>query len=151
MGCEVIISDCEEHHINDVVRMCREFYKHTIYDDPFCDESVYTIIRSSISDNLCMVSIVDGSVVGFIGGIMGAMLMNLSVKMTTELGWWVDKEYRNSGAGLKLIRAFEKRAKELGAKYTNANYMESSMPAEVKKMYLRLGYVENEQVMTRKL
>ena len=88
---------------------------------------------------------------GFVCGILGCLLANFDVKAGTELAWWVDKEYRNTGAGLKLLNAIEEKAKSLGIKYWNMVYMESSMPKQIKGIYESMGYIRNENLYTKRL
>lgn len=44
--------------------------------------------------------------IGFIGGYFIHHPFNPTVKMLSELFWWVDEEYRGCGAGGKLLRQF---------------------------------------------
>ena len=147
-----MIRQALEKDINDIVRMSKSFWGSTIYnEEEFKENDVYEMAKKSIEDDLCLVYENEDGVKGFVCGILGCLLANFDVKAGTELAWWVDKEYRNTGAGLKLLNAIEEKAKSLGIKYWNMVYMESSMPKQIKGIYESMGYIRNENLYTKRL
>lgn len=44
--------------------------------------------------------------VGFIAGVLATHPYNSSIRMLSELFWWVDPRYRGSSAGARLLEAF---------------------------------------------
>lgn len=146
-----MIRDCEEKDIPLIIDMSREFWAHTIYNEPMQDNAVEAMTRKCIKDNLCLVFDVDGKAEGFICGVKGVLLANFDVMTGTELAWWVNEDQRESGGGIKLLRAIEKRAKDEGIKYWSMAYMQSSMPDSIKKVYDSMGYKINESLYTKVL
>lgn len=146
-----MIRDCEEKDIPSIIEMSREFWVHTIYDEPMQDDAVEAMTRKCIDDNLCLVFDVNGNAEGFICGVKGVLLANFDVMTGTELAWWVNEEHRDSGGGIQLLRSIEKRAKEEGIKYWSMAYMQSSMPESIKKVYDAMGYEINESLYTKVL
>ena len=120
-------------------------------DEEFQEDAVEGMILAAIKDNLCIVYDVEGKAQGFVCGIKGYLMANFDVLVGTELAWWVNQEFRNTSAGLKLLKAIERRAKSLQIKYWNMAYMNSSMPASIKKIYESMGYKENECLYTKVL
>ena len=131
--------------------MSREFWAHTIYDEPMQDDAVEAMTRKCIEDNLCLVFDVNGKAEGFICGVKGVLLANFDVMTGTELAWWVNEDHRESGGGIQLLRSIEKRAKAEGIKYWSMAYMQSSMPESIKKVYDAMGYKINESLYTKVL
>lgn len=55
-----------------------------------------------------------------------------------EAFWFVGREHR--GAGLKLLQAFEERAKSRGCTRLVMVHLEEVMPAKLERLYARRGY-----------
>ena len=72
------------------------------------DDSDYTRagLLNLIDRHVVFLAERDGQVVGFIGGYFVLHPFNPTVKMLSELFWWVDEEHRGCGAGAKLALAF---------------------------------------------
>jgi GNAT superfamily N-acetyltransferase len=147
-----MIRDCETRDIPSLVAMSKTFWQYTLYkDEEFQEDAVEGMILAAIKDNLCIVYDVEGKAQGFVCGIKGYLMANFDVLVGTELAWWVNQEFRNTSAGLKLLKAIERRAKSLQIKYWNMAYMNSSMPESIKKIYESMGYKENECLYTKVL
>lgn len=134
-----------------ILGMSANFWQCTIYNDPFCPDTVSDMINHCINSKMMAVLEVDGSVVGFACGVVGLLLGNRNVKTGTELAWWVEPDHRGGSGGIKLLAYMEKLAKEEGIKYWNMVFMASSMPEKIKGIYEKLGYQINEVVYTKVL
>ena len=144
-----MIRAASKDDISRIVEMSQEFWGYTIYkDEEFQPNFVEDMVQRCIDDKLCIVY-EENRVEGFICGVAGPLLANEDVLTATELAWWVSEKYRNSGAGLALIREFEKQAREIGVKYLNMAYMESSMPSAISRIYKSMGYQANETLYTK--
>lgn len=138
--------------LDAIVAMSRDFWQHTQFKhEEFQPEMVEGMALKSMDDELCLVYEIDGTAQGFICGIKGCLLANADIIVGTELAWWVNPEYRSSGAGLKLLAGIERLAKDAGIKYWNMLYMESSMPDQVKRIYENRGYKMTENSYTKVL
>jgi len=147
-----MIRDCETRDIPSLVAMSNKFWQSTIYkDEEFQAHAVESMIAQTMKDNLCLVFDVGGVAEGFVCGIKGPLLANFDVVAGTELAWWVNEEHRSSGGGLELLKSIENRAREIGIKYWNMAYMESSMPKAIRKIYKSMGYKVNESLYVKVL
>ena len=63
---------------------------------------------------------------------------NTGEMLATEFFWFVNPESR--GSGLKLLKVFEKWAKEKGCKKVIMVHLSDSMPEKIRNIYLRFGY-----------
>lgn len=147
-----MLRDANKKDLSAIVKMAREFWKDTYFkEEEFQPEMVEGMAEKSMKDDLCLVYEIEGVVQGFICGIKGCLLANSDVLIGTELAWWVNPDYRDSGAGLRLLSGIEKKAKNLGIKYWNMLYMESSMPEQIKCIYQNRGYKMTENLYTKVL
>ena len=77
--------------------------------------------------------------------MLGALIfpdINSSDLVATEMFWYADKSSR--GCGLALFSAFERWAKESGAKRAIMVHLSNSMPEKLRRFYLKKGYHEVE-------
>lgn len=85
----------------------------------------------------------DGKINGAIGGLLSEPLQNHHLT-AVEAFWYVIPEYRSTGLGrgiaVRLFRAFERRATELGAKTIISSNRLCLQPAELDSIYRRMGY-----------
>lgn len=146
-----MIRNGEYKDLPRIVEMAREFWSHTIYDEEYCPDTVYVMAELSLNQGLLSVLEVDGIARGFACGIKGPLLANSEVFTGTELAWWVDPEYRQGKNGIGLMEHLENQAKEVGIKYWNMAYMESSMPEVIKGIYKKMGYTKVESTYMKVL
>ena len=146
-----MIRQATENDFDAIAEMAKDFWRHTVYDDPFCKESTIELLNLCLSHELLFVAESKGKVVGFVAGVLSPLLANKRVIMGQELAWWVEPEHRNGKAGIGLLKAIEKKAKEVGAKYWNMAFMYSSMPEKIEGMYKKMGYKKTESFYTRAL
>lgn len=135
----------------EIVRMAREFWKHTIFDEPFCADSVEGMAAHCMDQGLFAVLEIKGKAAGFACGIKGGLLANVYVTTGTEVAYWVDPEHRRGRNGIALLKGLEDMAKEHGVKYWSMIFMQSSMPETVEQIYLKMGYNKSETSYTKVL
>ena len=133
-----------------ILVMSREFWLETAYDDPHDDEHVLFMIKMADDHDLLFVVDIDHQVEGFVAGLNIPLLGNKSVTCVTELAYWINPAARGRH-GLGLIRALEKGAKAVGAKYINMIAMESSKPEVAAAIYARRGYRKVETTYSKQL
>lgn len=131
--------------------MARQFHSLTQYKDTEFDEaSCFLLFKSSLEQGMCLVSESD-QVTGFIIGMIFRCPFNQMVKMASELAWWVKPEFRQSSAGIKLLKALQDSAKENGAESLTMICLETINPDQVQGIYERMGYSQTERAFLRKL
>ena len=70
-------------------------------------DSLASTFHAALTSELAFVAEVDGLVIGMIIGIKAPAMFNDNILIGQELGWWVDEEYRDTKAGVALLKAFE--------------------------------------------
>ncbi len=83
----------------------------------------------------------EDEVVGFICGMYAEPFFS-SEKISTEVAWFVSKEYRNSTAGFRLMKAYEEWALSKGVKYVGMTYLENI--TDLSEIYEKKGYTKAE-------
>lgn len=75
-------------------------------------DSLAMTFHTAIDHGLAFVAEVDGLVIGMIIGAKAPAMFNDNILIGQELGWWVDEEYRDTKAGVALLKAFEEACTE---------------------------------------
>jgi len=109
------------------------------------EEIVENILQNK--DIICIKK--DGK--GVILGILYPLFYNPDVIIAQELGWWVEPEYRGTSIGIKLLKEFEKEAKEKGADKVIMFYLEAQTPDKIDSILKRLDYKHVEYNMVKDL
>jgi ribosomal protein S18 acetylase RimI-like enzyme len=146
-----MIREAVSNDIDDILVLCEEFWKHTIYEDDFDAEHTRLMVNLAQEHGLLGVLTENDKVVGFIAGVKSPLLANPNVLTGTELAWWVEPDYRKGRKGISLMLFIESLAKQQGIKYWNMISMESSNPDVANKIYERLGYKKTETSFTKEL
>jgi predicted N-acetyltransferase YhbS len=123
-------------------------HKFSPYRDiPYCEHSMHQTMRDMVARGLLIVAFDDGKVIGGIGGSVAPMFINHAHQMAYECFWWVHEEHRGR-LGLKLLKAFETRAKELDCSFV---MMMTLSLNDVGALYERLGYEKFETGYVKRL
>lgn len=133
-----------EEDVEALIELAREFWTHSGYDEPFCEDSCYNMMSMCLDHKLMAVLEIDGVLEGFACGIVSVLMCTESAIVGTELAWWVSPRRRVGSNGVKLLHKLENLARDAGVKYWNMAYLESSMPARIEGLYQRLGYKKTE-------
>lgn len=74
----------------------------------FSDEAVAreALERFFEPPHLLLIAEINGTKVGFTGGLFSGHLLNPTIRILSEVFWWVVPEHRGGRAGLKLLEAF---------------------------------------------
>lgn len=145
----MMVRDGTAEDLPAVVEMAREFWKHTMYDEPYDQDHVHMMASMALDHGLLAILEVDGKVEGFTAGVRGPLLGCASVQTGTEIAWWVNPESRKGRNGLALMKHIEDQAKAQGVKYWTMIVMESCQPEVGEAIYRRMGYQKSETSFTR--
>ena len=89
----------------------------------------------------------DGTLVGFIT-VLAPVLPHYGVPVAVSESFFVAKAHRGSGAGLKLLRAAETKARALGSP---GLLVSAPFAGSLFKVLPRVGYVETNRVFFKKV
>ena len=143
-----MIRDATEEDFGLILDMCAEFWKHTLYDEPFDYEHTLTMVKMAFDHGLLSVVDIDGPK-GFLAAIRAPLLASKEAQHAVELAYWINPDHRKGTAALKLMKHIESKAKLAGVKYFNFISMESSNPRLAEKIYSKMGYSKSETSFTK--
>ena len=135
----------EYKDIPDIVRMGKAFASALGEDHDA--ESIEITARELIDSDIGVILIEDHAMAG---ALVVPNFFHKSRLIATELFWWVDKEARGNGAGLRLLNGLESWAKSKDAERLTMVGMESLDP-RIGVLYKRAGYKKFETSYVRKL
>ena len=88
---------------------------------------------------------------GIILGLVYPLFYNPNILVAQELGWWVEPEYRGSPLAIRLLKEFEKEAKNRGASKVIMFYLDAQTPEKLDKMLGKMNYKHLEYNMVKDL
>jgi GNAT superfamily N-acetyltransferase len=132
--------------------MGRDFLQYSEYRNlQVTDEEIQAGIGGVIANEMSFVAEIDGQIVGFILGIIGPMWFVQRVRIAVELAWWVDPAHRNTTAGVRLLKAFENHATNMGVQYIAMSDLVVQGDTPVAKLLGRMGYSVTERMHTKEI
>ena len=139
-------------HVEDdaaLVRFGRRFYETLPYQDiPYCEESAVRWLALMRECGVVLIALADGVPIGMAGGMFSKFIFNDAYTVGQELMWWVEPEFRGSGAGSQLLAALERCAYAHGAARWSMIAIEATAD-RVGPLYLQAGYVPTERTYTK--
>ena len=134
----------------DILILAKEFSKEAPSSHKWNKDKTEQFLVSSLSNTNMEIFVIDvgGEIEGALVGLLSELYMSHTVQ-ATELAWFVAKDYRGKPASIRLIKAFEKWAKESGANQVGMGDIEGISSLE--NLYNRLGYERAETVYLKEL
>lgn len=101
-------------------------------------DTMSATVTSLISNGVVLIATIDDAIVGMLG--LATYTHPVSgERMTAEIFWWVDPEYRG-WTGIRLL----KRAEEWAREAETACLQMVAPTADIERLYERLGYARTE-------
>ncbi|AFM54649.1 GCN5-related N-acetyltransferase [Celeribacter phage P12053L] len=137
------IREAVEDDLLDCLMLFKQFHKESKLPYSWDAKKTQDIFLATLSmeDVNVLVAETDGEIVGYICCQVIEPLFS-SEKVASEIAWFVNKEYRKTSAGFRLMSAYEEWAVGRGAKYIGMAYLEEI--ADLSKVYKKKGYVKAE-------
>lgn len=142
----------------DDVPVLMNFARHFLAASPYKgfrfasskgEEFLRKAITGALKDHVVLVALHDGKPIGF---LVGAALEPVfsSVKIATELGWWIEPDARRTRASFLIYNAYEDWAARIGCDAVQGAYLPGVSP-ELDEFYKRRGYVQVESSYLKRL
>ncbi len=134
----------------DILILAKEFSKEAPKSHKWNKDKTEQFLLSAFHNTNMEIFLidVDGEIEGALVGLLSELYMSHTVQ-ATELAWFVSKDYRGKPASIRLMKAFEKWAKESGASQVGMGDIEGISSLE--NLYNRLGYNKSETVYLKDL
>lgn len=81
-------------------------------------ENLYLLADKGAQDGTAFIVKKDGINVGALGALLVPNVYNPNIRTLAEMFWYVLPEYRNTRAGLLLLKAYDERAKQIADECT---------------------------------
>lgn len=148
-----MIRELQEKDIEAMVAIGAEMHQEGAFSgldyNPHRMEAVFTRCLTD-RDHLCLVVKKDGMIIGGIYAVLSVYFFNYDI-IAEERALYVLKEHRGGIAGLKLVRAFEKWAKERGAKEIVTGSSVGIKTEKVRQFYEALGYSTRGYIFKKRI
>lgn len=130
----------------EVLNFCRRFWASLDYSRhiPFDVKTSLQTLQDMLADGMLFVAEEDLILAGMIGGVVSHSFVNANTLVGAELFFWVQPEFRRSGAGKALMDAIEARARERGCTLWSMIAIDTMGAEKVGAMYERAGYTRTE-------
>jgi hypothetical protein len=132
-------------HFPEILEMFERFHGSSNYKNCEFDQSKMSdVVINAIEDksSQCLVVLVDesNSAKGVLFGSISEQIFNRE-RTAFEIVWWVNPEYRNTRASIRLFKAFEYWAKKTNCtNIVTGAAEETKETAGVKRFYAKHGY-----------
>jgi GNAT superfamily N-acetyltransferase len=146
------INEATPKDVAEMVKFGKQFWTQTSYYREGVEydfEAIRNMTISLIDNGIVLVARHEGAVVGLMLMMVGHMPFNPSTLVATELVYYVDPDYRASGAGQKLLRMAEKIAAKRGVKYISMIHLDSVEPERAEAVYSKMGYSKTETLFSK--
>lgn len=139
---------------SDIDFIVQEGIKFIQYHPANLDKSIdtdylFNLGLTLIKEHVVLIAEENEIKLGMIGGMIVPNIYNPKYFGLQELFWWVKEEYRNTSAGMKLFKAFEKRAVDLQVDFISM--VTTVYTPTLEKVYKKNGYKLIELSYTKEL
>jgi len=132
--------------IPSTLLLCKEFFEQEGYmSDTFNEEKVLSVLKDVVEDpyKIGILAVADDrTVVGMLLATTTEVIFNNEIQ-TCELAWYLKPEYRNTKAGLELIKQYEYWSKHVIK--ADICGMVDLAQASLEDLYTRRGYQQVER------
>lgn len=145
----MIIRTANKFDLPYIIKMLKHFREQTpidlmrdCNDEQYINKLYHHII---LGGGLALVAEMDQPI-GMIIGIKDQNIWDPELKILRELVYWVEPEYRNTTAGYRLLKEYNKHANELKEQGKIKLYTMTKMTNSPDIDFSRFGYTKTEEV-----
>ena len=130
-----------------LVKFARHFheaspYKLLAFDAGKTKEAFHKVTSGMLYDGVAIVALHDDKPIGFIAGMASEPLFSRA-RISMELGWWIEPDYRGTKASVLIYSAYEDWAKRVKCDAIQGAYLPGVSP-ELDGFYKKRGYLQVE-------
>ncbi len=139
--------------VPECVEIGREFWDVSPYvgQVPYNPDAVGDLLGKLIEKDLFVVAEFEEEIVGVAGILLGPLPFDPSIRVATELFWYVRPGVREFGVGEAMLSNLEAVARSKGATLFAMGTMQSSNPEGAERLLLKNGYKQTEKTYTKAL
>lgn len=153
----IIIRNATTDDLDGISRCAEAFFEYAEFKKNGMPTDINSFRRSVsnfINDDngivLCLVN-EDDIVVGGISGMVAPWPFNFRLRMCFEFYWWIDHQYRGGTNAFRMLRAFERESKKLGAKHVVMIGISNDRFKGMERLYSKMGYSHLETLFSKEI
>lgn len=124
--------------VPEIKAMALDFLAASDYKELADSDTIENLIIDVVSSNPVEKLILLNPGVGFLAGMKVPFVFG-KANLATEIAWWVNPEFRGTGEGLNLLKAFEYWARNVaGCRMISMGSLDKSLEKYYKKNKYRL-------------
>lgn len=137
------IREAVEDDLLDCLMLFKQFHKESKVPYNWDKTKTSNVFTASLSlENIAvLVAENEEGILGFICGLIAEPIFS-NQKVASELAWFVNKDYRNTSAGFRLLKSYEEWAIKNKANFITMAYLENV--TDLAKIYTKMGYSKTE-------
>lgn len=150
-------SPVDRRYLDQLIEFGRHFYneaefykKGLLFEDQSLEATLNFLIGNEMSILLFVVDQYD-KVVGSIAGVCAPWILFNKQIVCQELWFWLEPEYRSGRLGNWLLKAFESKAKQLGATHLIMGTFDNPREKVLIRYYKLKGYQKLETHVIKRL
>lgn len=149
----MIIRKGQRYDIPGVMKLIMEFEEEGLdeYSLGHDKESALAAVHHFEQNHLHVVAIEDDEIIGVMGGFLTPYFLKTKSIAFQEILWYVRKDKRKGGAGMRMFYEMQKIAKEHGATHMVMAHTGKVVPKKLEKIYDKLGFEVLETQYIREL
>lgn len=148
----ITIRPATYQEFDEMAEKGREFHQASAYRDiPYDVDSMINTFEQMLEQGLLLVAEADGRIIGGVGGVKFGMFFNVGTLVGCERFWWLDPNYRNSRAGLALLKGIEAAAKAAGCLHWMMLALDGDDVGRATAIYDRFGYIPVERAYMKRI
>ena len=142
-----MIREAAETDLDAIAEMGVKFSAYTAYAQHMnpTKEQLFNAFKTLIEIGKIFVAEIDGKVVGFIACLVHPSWFSQTTLIAMEMAWWIEEAHRGGVSGIRLVKAYEEWAKQMGASFICMSDLMSDGNAGLGNMLERLGYSMTER------
>jgi|TARA_B110000977_G_scaffold44963_1_gene61171 RimJ/RimL family protein N-acetyltransferase len=144
------IREATQDDVFDILILAKEFSKEAPKSHKWNKDKTEQFLFSALQNTNMTILVIDadGEIEGALVGLISELYMSYTAQ-ATELAWFISKEHRGKPSSLKLIKSFERWAKDNGVNQIGMGDIEGI--SNLSKLYNRLGYYRAESVYLKEI
>lgn len=147
---KVVIEKADVEDIAGIVVLIREFFEESVsgYSLSLDTMTIHETVANYVNNLIAIVARRGDNIIGVIGGLIAPSIFDKKQLIGQESVWYITKEERKGSVGIRLIKEFENRCKELGAHLVAMVHMGNLYADVLDKLYKMRGYklMENQYI-----
>lgn len=147
---KVVIEKADVEDIAGIVVLIREFFEESVsgYSISLDTLTTHETVTNYVNNLIAIVARRGDNIIGVIGGLVAPSIFDKKQLIGQESVWYVTKEERKGSVGVRLIKEFENKCKELGASLIVMVHVGNLYADVLDKFYKIRGYklMENQYI-----